>query len=120
MRNAQKTLGRFIKRSREVAGFKTIGQLGARTGLNPATLWRIEKGIALPRPETLRRISPAIKVPLKVLMEKAGYLDLEKFNAGEGEVPYGSEILNLSGLSQEDREKLKSYFEFLKYLSGRN
>lgn len=106
-----------MKSSRLMAGFETLGQLGARTGLNPSTLWRIEKGLTMPKPETLKKLSPAIRVPMNELMVKAGYVASDEFKGEEREVPYGKDVLNLSELSPTDREKVRSYFEFVKFSS---
>ena len=48
-----------MRRARDDAGY-SLEQLAARTGVNKATLFRIEHGLQRPRPDTRKRIADAL------------------------------------------------------------
>lgn len=119
MRKANQRFGVFIKRARSRVGFKSLGQLGARTGLDPSTIWRIEKGITTPRIETLLKLAPALKLTLEEMMNEAGFTD-EAYTGSEEAAGYRPDLIDLAELSQaENRDKVRSYFDFLKDSEGR-
>jgi transcriptional regulator with XRE-family HTH domain len=67
-------IGEKIKELRISAGYKTLGRLHRDSGVTVATLSRIESGVQIPSPETLRKLAPYLGVSVEYLMAAAGYL----------------------------------------------
>lgn len=64
----------IIKRLRLEAGFDSLGELSRVSDVTVATLSRIESGIQIPSPKTLKKLAPFLNVNHEDLMVAAGYL----------------------------------------------
>ena len=70
-------MGKWLTEMRIKAGYKSIRSLSAESKVDVSTLARIEKGIHIPSPETLRRLAPFLETPYVQLLGIAGPLDLK-------------------------------------------
>ena len=68
-------MGKWLTDMRIKAGYKSIRSLSAESKVDVSTLARIEKGIHIPSPETLRRLAPFLETPYVQLLGIAGHLD---------------------------------------------
>lgn len=67
--------GSYLKRLRGLRGF-SVNQLAMYSGVSSAQVSRVENGQrAEPKPETIQKLSVALKVPYEELMAAAGYYD---------------------------------------------
>lgn len=72
--------GDYLKELREKRGFG-VNQLGAYSGVSATLISKIENGHrGKPKPDTIMKLSSALKVPYEDLMRLAGYLDKEIIN----------------------------------------
>ncbi|WP_406676397.1 helix-turn-helix domain-containing protein [Moorella sp. ACPs] len=69
-----KDIGEKIKKLRLKAGYETLGDLYRASGVSVATLSRIEAGVQIPSPTTLKKLAPHLGVTVEYLMTVAGYL----------------------------------------------
>lgn len=66
--------GKYLKELREKRGLG-VNQLGAFSGVSPSLISKIENGgRGKPKPETIEKLSLALRVPYEELMKNAGYL----------------------------------------------
>jgi transcriptional regulator with XRE-family HTH domain len=69
------SFGAYLRSRRESRGM-TVNQLGMYSEISAATISRIENGKrGVPKPATIKKISTALKVPYKEMMEKAGFTE---------------------------------------------
>lgn len=69
----EKKFGEYLKTKREEKDW-TINQLATYSGVSNAQISRIENGQrGVPKPETIRKLSEALKVPYDEMMDEAGY-----------------------------------------------
>ncbi len=69
-------IGKYLAKVREANGYKTKSQLATKSGLSLPTISRIESGVHLPSPETLRAIAECYHtVTYEELLQKVGYLE---------------------------------------------
>ncbi len=68
-------MGKWLTEMRIKAGYKSIRSLSAESKVDVSTLARIEKGVHIPSPETLRRLAPFLETPYVQLLGIAGHLD---------------------------------------------
>jgi SOS-response transcriptional repressor LexA/DNA-binding XRE family transcriptional regulator len=79
-----KEFGVYFSNLRKKSGFKSQRQLATVSGVNNATIARIEDGSQKAKPETLKILSRFLSgISYGNLMEKAGYLDNYSFNEKE-------------------------------------
>ena len=69
-----KSIGDTLKQLRLKAGYQSLGELYRVSGVQVSTLSRIEACIQRPRPETLEKLAPYLRVSYEYLMGVAGYL----------------------------------------------
>jgi transcriptional regulator with XRE-family HTH domain len=113
--------GPYLAMLREKQGFATQRKLALAANVNVATISRIEAGLQKVKPETLKKLAPLLNVPLKGLMEKAGYLDSaptpSPVHSPEDEIRFNLRdlfpnetihIYNLDSMSVEKKERLKT------------
>src|SRR5690625_1825500 len=80
----KKEFGKYFAYIRKKSGFKSQRQLSSASGINNATIARIEDGSQKVKPETLKKISQYLKgVRYGTMLEKAGYIDHLSFKAKE-------------------------------------
>lgn len=66
--------GRYLKELREKKGYG-VNQLGTYSGVSATLISKIENGHRKkPKPETILKLSIALKAPYEELMQKAGHL----------------------------------------------
>jgi len=66
--------GSYLKSVREGKGL-TLNQLATYSGISNAQISRIENGHrGVPKPESIRKLAEALKVPYEEMMEAAGYI----------------------------------------------
>ena len=65
---------KWFKQLRVNAGFSSIRELAAASGVHFSSLARIERGGVTPQADTLKKLAPYLKVPYKTLLEATGYL----------------------------------------------
>lgn len=66
--------GQYLRELRVEKGLG-INQLATYSGISNAQISRIETGSrGVPKPETIKRLADALKVPYKDMMREAGYL----------------------------------------------
>ncbi|RJQ25554.1 MAG: XRE family transcriptional regulator [Peptococcaceae bacterium] len=70
----QINFGKWLKKQREVAGFKSQNELANVCGVDNSTIARLERGETRPTPDTLKKIAPFLKVNYEGLMCAAGYI----------------------------------------------
>jgi transcriptional regulator with XRE-family HTH domain len=63
----RETIGRNIRRERELAGLRP-GDLADRSGVSRNTIWRMEEGKQEPRLTTMIALAFALDAPVKVLL----------------------------------------------------
>lgn len=68
-------IGDIIKKLRMKAGFDSLGELFRVSDVTVATLSRIESGVQVPSPKTLKKLAPYLGVSHEDLMTAAGYLN---------------------------------------------
>lgn len=67
--------GDYLKYVRNSRGM-TINQLSMYSKVSSSLISRIENGErGIPKPETIEKLSEALKIPYKEMMKKAGYID---------------------------------------------
>lgn len=72
------TIGKYIKALREAKNYSQR-KLGYMSMVSNATINRIENGISVPEPETLKKLAKPLGVPYTSLLAAAGYLSEKKF-----------------------------------------
>lgn len=66
--------GAYLKRIRESRGM-TVNQLAMYSDISAATISRIETGKrGVPKPNTIKKLSAALKIPYGDMMREAGYM----------------------------------------------
>lgn len=72
--------GRSLREIRKQKSL-TVNQLAMYSGVSSAQISRIENGLrGIPKPETIRKLSDALKYPYEDLLRKAGHLVVEESN----------------------------------------
>ncbi|MDF2964244.1 MAG: transcriptional regulator, family protein [Paenibacillus sp.] len=70
--------GIYLKKARESKGI-SVNQLALESGISNAQISRIENGLrGIPKPETIRKLAEALKLPYEEMMEKAGHMPDER------------------------------------------
>lgn len=70
----RKEFGLWLASLREESGFSSQRQLALASDVSPTTISRIEAGTQKAEPQTLAKLAPHLKVPVELLMARAGYL----------------------------------------------
>lgn len=87
--------GSFLKKLREDKGF-SVNQLALYSGVSAAQISRIENGKRnIPKPDTIQKLSEALKFPYKDLLKQAGYLDSDLYTYEKYKENAPSEIKEL-------------------------
>jgi transcriptional regulator with XRE-family HTH domain len=68
----------FLKAAMEAAGIPTGARLAELAGLNPSLVNRWLNGKTVPSIDNLREIAPHLRVPLRVLVVRAGHMTAEE------------------------------------------
>lgn len=72
--------GSYLKSVRERKKI-SINQLALDSGISNAQISRIENGLrGIPKPETIRKLADALKVPYEEMMSQAGHMPEERLN----------------------------------------
>ncbi|MEZ2737245.1 helix-turn-helix domain-containing protein [Aneurinibacillus aneurinilyticus] len=105
--------GQFLRNLRNKKDM-TVNQLAMYSGVSAAAISRIENGKrGVPKPETIRKIAEALKVPYEELMEAAGYLPEENQSSSQKQSLLNDPELNIAfydgydELSPEEQEAVK-------------
>ncbi|MEZ2661504.1 helix-turn-helix domain-containing protein [Aneurinibacillus aneurinilyticus] len=105
--------GQFLRNLRNKKDM-TVNQLAMYSGVSAAAISRIENGKrGVPKPETIRKIAVALKVPYEELMEAAGYLPEENQSSSQKQSLLNDPELNIAfydgydELSPEEQEAVK-------------
>ncbi|WP_275999315.1 helix-turn-helix domain-containing protein [Aneurinibacillus migulanus] len=105
--------GQFLRNLRNKKDM-TVNQLAMYSGVSAAAISRIENGKrGVPKPETIRKIAEALKVPYEELMEAAGYLPEENPSSSQKQSLLNDPELNIAfydgydELSPEEQEAVK-------------
>jgi DNA-binding XRE family transcriptional regulator len=69
-RDADRDVGRRVREARKAAGLTQV-ELGERAGLDQAVISRLERGLHVPRLDTLRRIADALDLSVAQLLSGA-------------------------------------------------
>jgi transcriptional regulator with XRE-family HTH domain len=70
--------GLYLKGVRERKGI-SVNQLAFDSGISNAQISRIENGLrGIPKPETIRKLADALRVPYEEMMDKAGHMPDER------------------------------------------
>jgi len=69
-----KEFGRWFAKIRIAAGFESQSELAAACGIHSSTISKLEKGGIRPTPDTLKKLTPYLRVPYKSLLLAAGHL----------------------------------------------
>lgn len=90
-------LGALIKRERERQGYTTQVAFARALGKTQNWLSRLESGSIkeLPTPEDLRCISETLDLPMRTMLEVAGYLDPEPEQPNTVTIRMDSELADL-------------------------
>lgn len=110
--------GDFIKMKRKERNLG-VNQLAAFSGVSAAQISRIESGKRFsPRPETIQKLSDALKVDYEVLMNKAGYLN------GDPSVKKSKDKINTAfhdfdNLTEEEKEYLETQLEIFRKIKDK-
>lgn len=70
----KKTFGELLRELREAAGFATQARLAQASGLDPATVARLERDLTRPSADTIARLAAALGAPAERLFAAAGYI----------------------------------------------
>ncbi len=116
--------GRYLKELREKKGYG-VNQLGTYSGVSATLISKIENGHRKkPKPETILKLSTALKVPYEELMQKAGHLvvanevtekenSIEEAKFKEEKAYYANLIANI-----EDPVKKEQAISYLRFLAN--
>lgn len=113
--SCESDFGNYIKTHRLQKGLG-VNQLAHYSGVSAAQISRIETGKrGVPKPDTIKKLSKALKVDYAELMKVAGY-DIE-----DGSSPINSAYHDFDNLTDEEKEFLETQLEiFRKYKEGKN
>jgi len=102
-------IGEIIKELRLKAGYESLGELNRVSGISVATLSRIESGVQIPSPKTLKILAPFLSTQHEDLMRAAGYLNPDENS------PDPSPVEKITAALVDDPE----LFDFWQELKGR-
>lgn len=112
--------GIYLKSKRELRGF-SVNQLALKSGVSAAQISRIENAVrGIPKPDTIQKLSTALKVDYQEMMEKAGYLSDANESTDEiveddfDDPSLGIWFKELKEAPKEKREELRRFWEFIK------
>ncbi len=70
-------IGGYVRLLREAGGYSQR-KLGKLSGISNSTISRIENGLILPNPDTLKKMSVALSADYREMLYKTGYLEDRK------------------------------------------
>ncbi|MFC4163430.1 helix-turn-helix domain-containing protein [Epilithonimonas zeae] len=109
------TLGSTLKDSRKNIGL-TLRQVEEVTGISNAYLSQLENDkIKNPSVNILSKLSSIYKVALKTLLSNANMIDKKEVQKEEANLSFAQNIaFRAEGLSEEERNDVLRYLEFVK------
>ena len=111
----KKGFGRHLENLRLQAGFVAQIDLAKISCVSKSTISRMEAGETEPKPETLKKLAPFLKVSYNDLMKSAGYFETKDDTYIKLEGSNGKTI-DLSHLSEDDQ---KYIIELAERLGGK-
>lgn len=108
----KKGFGRYLENLRLHSGYVAQIDLAKISGVSKSSISRMEAGETEPKPETLKKLAPFLKVSYNDLMKEAGYIEAKEDIYIKLEGRKGTTI-DLSHLSEEDQEYIFNLAEKL-------